>query len=477
MRYPGCIYVSGVFWINFDGGKILKKNKNKKAAAVKNTAAIPENEVKKEYVDIHEKASGIPESLAEDLSDAITDVRERVEEHREKDSSASHIGMRGIIIVVVIGVVLYWLLDHARAFLNLFGMFIDVISPITVGGCIAFVLNLVLMPLERAWDFLFGKIGSDKVRTVSGRFKRPVCLIISTIIMFGVVLGLFLIIIPELIVTVKMFIDMIPSIATKTEHLITDFSDFLSKYDIKLPAIKLNTEEVMSLLNSFLAQRGQQMIDTTVNFTTSLFSTLFDSILSFVFAFYVLAQKEKMSKKAKRILYAVTSEEKADNIVGLAALSNSAFTKFVSGQIVEAFIIGILCYFGMLILGMPYATVVSVVIGATAIIPIFGAFIGAAIGAVLILAVDLSQALWFVVFIVVLQQLETNLIYPKVVGKSIGLPGILVLAAVTIGGALFGLPGIVLGIPVCSVAYCIFDAFVSVRLNSKGEHIERKTRN
>lgn len=439
------------------GGRDLKKKKKTNSAPL----------VKKEQEDIHASAEGIPESIANDICEAIDDAREKEEKRPESIAEKYNLfNVRRIIGIIAFAIVLYWGLEHISLIFSFFGKAADVLSPLIIGGGIAFVLNMLLVPFEKLWNFTLGRFGGKKADIIK-KFKRPVCLVLSTVVMFGIVVGVFFIAIPELTMTVKLFIDMIPDIAAGAEELFGKFSEFVSKYGVEIPEYSFDTAKAIEILESFLSSRGEQMLNSTVGFTTSLFSTLFNWVLSFVFAFYVLAQKEKLGRKTKTILYAVTKKERADTIIDIAVLSNSTFNKFVTGQVTEAAIIGILCYIGMSIFGMPHSMVISVVTGVTALIPMFGAFIGAATGAVLILSVDFMQAVWFLIFIVVLQQIETNLIYPRVVGKSIGLPGILVLTAVTVGGAVFGFAGILLGVPVCSVIYCIFNAFVEKRFADK----------
>lgn len=427
------------------------------------------------YSDIHEKAEGIPEDLAEDIVEAIEEAHERGEKRSKKSKHHSGaLSFREVLIAVGFGIVLYWALNHTSSIFAFLGSVADVFSPLIIGFCIAFILNLVLIPVESLWKKVTSYIKNVPVSKYISKIKRPVCIVLSTLITAGLICGLFLIVIPELGVTFRMFADMAPGFIKKLEVWLEQLSVFLAERGLTLPDILPDPDKAISFVSDLFTEKGQQMLDTTVGVTTSIFSVVFDTVLAFVFAFYVLAQKERLSSKVRSILYAVLHEEKADNIIKIATLSNSAFTKFVTGQFAEAVIIGVLCWLGMVILRMPYAAVVSVVIGATALIPIFGAFVGAAIGAILIVGVDFMQAIWFIVFIIVLQQIETNLIYPRVVGKSIGLPGILVLASVTVGGAIFGFAGIVLGIPVCSVIYCIFNEFVDKRIEDKGEKAAKK---
>jgi predicted PurR-regulated permease PerM len=194
---------------------------------------------------------------------------------------------------------------------------------------------------------------------------------------------------------------------------------------------------------------------------------VFNAVLGFVFSLYVLASKEKLGANLCKTLTALLPEKKVERVTEIAALSDKTFTNFVTGQLTEALVIGALCFIGMLIFGMPYAVVVSVLVGFTALIPVFGAFIGTGVGAFLILMVDPMKALWFVVFIIVLQQLEGNLIYPRVVGKSVGLPGLLVLAAVTVGSGVGGILGMLLAVPVCSVIFTVCAQAIDARLAQK----------
>lgn len=372
-----------------------------------------------------------------------------------------------VLILVAFAIVLYWGLNHVSLIFHYIGVFFGLISPLLAGGAIAFVINTILVPIEKLWALCFGKIKNKTALKILQKLKRIVCLVLSTLFVFGIVCGLLFIVLPEIIITIKQFVDLIPSLFLKFETHIAEISEFLERYNIILPEINFNADKIIDFLNTLLSENGQRMIDATVGITASFFSSVFNSILSLVFAFYVLAQKEKLAQKLCTIIYAIIKKERADKLVKISTLSNNAFTKFITGQVIEAFIIGVLCFLGMKFFGMPYAAVVSVIIGTTALIPIFGAFIGAGLGAFLILSVDLMQAVWFIVFIIVLQQIESNIIYPRVVGQSIGLPGILVLTAVTVGGAMFGLVGIILGIPVCSVLYLIFNEFVSKRIEEK----------
>ena len=227
-------------------------------------------------------------------------------------------------------------------------------------------------------------------------------------------------------------------------------------------------------INIDIEKIKNQSIEGAINlFTSSLgiiggiFSGITNLIISIIFAIYMLISKEKIRKLTKNIIYAYIPEQKAKNIIKILRLSRDTFRKFITGQCIEACILGSLCALGMLILNIPYAITIGVLVGVTAIIPIVGAFLGVIVGAILIISVEPIKAVVFIIFFLILQQIEGNLIYPKVVGNSVGIPGLLVLFAVTVGGSLYGIVGMLLGLPVVSILYTMLKEDVSRRLEQK----------
>lgn len=231
--------------------------------------------------------------------------------------------------------------------------------------------------------------------------------------------------------------------------------------------INIDWNKVVNIVTDSIKNGGSAVFNTTLGITSSIVGGVMNLVLSLVFSIYLLLQKEQLGAQLKNVMLAFLPPQRVEKILSVGRLSNRIFSKFVSGQCTEAVILGLLCFTGMSIFSMPYAMMISVVVGVTALIPMFGAFIGAGIGAFLILMVDPMQAFWFLIYIVVLQQLEGNLIYPRVVGKSVGLPGLWVLVAVTIGGNLWGVMGILLSVPLCSVVYSLFRQLVRDRLKKK----------
>lgn len=332
------------------------------------------------------------------------------------------------------------------------------LSPFIIGLCLAYIVNLLLRPIERFWLYIWRKAKKQKV--VSS-LKRPICLVVSYLAVVGALFAIVFMVIPAFKEAAINFVDKVPQYVVNIENWYYSASDFFDHYNFDLPKISVDSAKVSDICKNIIAKYGNSVISTTITVTTSILGAVVDIVLGIVFSVYLIFQKETLARQIKKILNALLKREKTDKILYVANITNNAFTKFITGQLVEACIIGLLCFIGMRIFGMPYASIVSLLVGFTAIIPIFGAFIGTGIGAFLILLESPVKAFWFIVFIIVLQQIEGNLIYPRVVGKTVGLPGIWVLAAVTIGAGLFKLMGMLFSVPICSVLYALFREYVN----------------
>ena len=363
--------------------------------------------------------------------------------------------LRGVLAVVAFAALLLWCADHTQNLSRFLTWLADVFSPILLGLGIAFAVNAILCPIERLWIRTSG-LGEKKPR-----LRRGICLLLSVLLVLGVVCAVAFVILPQLSQTVERFVQQFTKFLPEAEKLWEQIVSLAEDYGVTLPQIE--PEKIEKALQNLLSDYGNRLL----RFSADLVSGVIDTALAVVFAIYVLAQKEMLARQCKKLLYALFSENRTQKILRFSRLVNQTFANFVTGQLTEAVIIGVLCFICMMLFDMPYAPAISVLIGFSALIPVFGAFFGTAIGAFLILSVDLMQAVWFVVFIIVLQQLEGNLIYPRVMGKSIGLPGIWVLAAVTIGGAAFGIVGMLIGVPLCSVLYCLLRNFVDGRVRDK----------
>jgi predicted PurR-regulated permease PerM len=355
--------------------------------------------------------------------------------------------VKRILLIISFTVFLIWAIYNHKLLFNYVGELYSLISPFVVGLCIAYVVNVILRPIERMWMKLLSKSKGNWVK----KLKRPICLLLSILLIIGIIIAVVFLIIPELSKSISSLVSMVPTYVDEIEDWWNGLSLRLDKYNIQLPEFSFNSDKLVQMLKD----GGSAVINTTLSATTSIVTAVINIVLALAFSIYVLAQKETLKRQSKKVLAKLMKPEKMQSLLDMLGLVNRTFTNFITGQLTEAVIIGALCFIGMSIFRMPYAPAISVLVGFTALIPVFGAFIGTAIGAFLILLVKPIQALWFVVFIIVLQQFEGNLIYPKVVGKSVGLPGIWVLVAVTIGGNAMGVVGMLVSVPLCSVLYVV----------------------
>lgn len=363
--------------------------------------------------------------------------------------------------VVAFGVVLHWALQNLPLLRSGLGWLLGLIGPFLLGGCIAFILSVPLRPIE---GFLFsGKRANSKL-------KRPLSLVVTLLLLVAFIVLLFGLVIPEL---GNSFLLLRDNMLRFWDRMETQHPAFLDQFIAYLPS----TEELQKLDWQALAQKAwgilgsgaSSLINSTVSVASRIMGSLVSLSLGFVFALYVLMDKEKLALQGRQALFAFLPHERAQRVLEILALCNKTFSSFLSGQCLEALILGILFFIAMTLLRFPYALMISSVIAVTALIPIFGAFIGCVIGAFMILMTGgFMQALWFVGLFLLIQQLEGNLIYPKVVGSSVGLPSIWVFAAVTIGGSAFGVVGMLVFIPLCSVLYSLWNQNVQRRLALQG---------
>ena len=355
--------------------------------------------------------------------------------------------VKRILLIITFTVLLIWAIYNHKLLFKYIGELYSLISPFVIGLCIAYVVNVIMRPIERLWMKLLSKCKGKWVE----KMKRPICLLLSILLVIGIILAVVFIIMPELSDSVSSLVSMVPSYVSEVESWWEALALRLDKYGVELPQFSFDTDKFIQILKD----GGMAVLNTTLSATTSIVTAVINIVLALAFSIYVLAQKETLKRQSKKVLAKLMKPEKMQKLLDMLDLINRTFTNFITGQLTEAVIIGALCFIGMSIFRMPYAPAISVLVGFTALIPVFGAFIGTAIGAFLILLVKPIQAVWFVVFIIVLQQFEGNLIYPKVVGKSVGLPGIWVLVAVTIGGNAMGVVGMLISVPLCSVLYVV----------------------
>lgn len=365
-----------------------------------------------------------------------------------------------ILIIVTYAIVLIFALFNLNILFNIISYIFKLIMPFIIGIAIAFILNILLKILETK---LYPKIFKKKTKR-NEKLKRPICLISVMVIIVALMSFIIKLIIPELINTVEIFSENLPKYTEIIEDYLVE-KEF-DPEDIKMVTDTLN--EVQKKATSFVMSNTDEIAERIFDMATKIIGYIINGIVALVFALYILAQKEKFVRQVKKVMRAYLDKgiiEKIETVVGII---NKAFYNFATGQFTEALIIGFLCFIGMIILRIPYAPTISVLIAFTALIPMFGAFIGTIIGAFLIMMIDPIKALIFVIFIIILQQFEGNLIYPKVVGKSVGLPGVWVLVSVTIGASIAGVVGMIISVPLCAILYGVFVNITNERLKKQG---------
>lgn len=374
--------------------------------------------------------------------------------------------IRELIVFTALLVVALWKFDVVLGVLKTIW---DIIFPFVLGGAIAFLTNVPMSFLEKK---IFEKV--KKKNKIVRKLKRPISLILTIVLVVGVI-------------ALVMF-GVIPQLTRTMGTLVTSINDFIPQMQSWIGEFFHNNQEIMNLVDqiefdpdqaikwgiSLLGNGAGNMMNTTMSAVGSIVSGVATFFIAFSFACYILFQKEKLHIQIRKVFFAFLPRQKADAFLKVCSLTYRTFANFLAGQCLEAVILGSMFVVTLSILRMPYALLIGVLIAFTALIPIFGAFIGCAVGSFLIFMVSPQQAILFVIVFLVLQQIEGNLIYPHVVGESVGLPSIWVLAAVTIGGNLMGIVGMLVFIPMLSVLYTIFREFVYLRL--KKQNIKQVTK-
>lgn len=375
-----------------------------------------------------------------------------------------------ILKIVIIAIVVLVALINIASLWNAFKVFLDIISPFIWGIGIAFILNIFMMFYENK---VFKnrkknkKNGNAKRKNKKG-LKRGTCIFLSIITIIAVIAIIMVLIIPQLAKAISGVISNIPTYIENLKDFGISITEQVPEINTFIQNININTDE----LKDGVLNISKQIITVTVNQLSNIFSGIVDFVIAIVFAVYILANKETLKKQVKKVIYAWLDREKANHVVEISRLARDSFKNFLTGQATEAVILGVLCAIGMLILNLPYAGPIGALTGLMAFIPIVGAFIGGLVGAILIATVNPIKAVIFIIFIIVLQQIEGNLIYPHVVGTKVGLPSMWVLVAITIGGSLFGIIGMLIGIPILAVIYAIVMENTNIKLKEK--QLEKK---
>lgn len=354
------------------------------------------------------------------------------------------------LVIVIVGVVLFWALFNIASIYKHIKAALSVLSPVLLGILLAMILNVPMSAIERTF---FKPDKNNNYGKIKGKIKRPVSLLITIVLVAGVLALAIMLVLPELIDTIEQLSDKVPALAEDLSDTIKGSSLLQRFFD----PVEWNAESITAKIQSMLKDSELlfRTLSETMNFATTVFSGLLNFVIALVFAIYMLLQKETLKMQVYRITTALFRREIAERLCYVSRLSKETFSKFIAGQSIEACILGLLCCLGMEIFGFPNALEIGVLVMVTSFIPIVGAFVGAAVGAFFIMFTSLSKALWFLLFIFILQQLEDNLIYPKIVGKTVGLPSLWVLFAITVGGSLGGILGMFVAVPACSVLYCL----------------------
>ena len=371
------------------------------------------------------------------------------------------------IFVLIAGCILFaWLvLDTARA-TELFNRIWGLIAPFVAGAGIAFVFNVPMRAIENQLDGI-RKRG----------LRRGLAMVLTILCLVLIIMFVFELLIPQIRLTVASLVEKIPAFVDRTAKnlmvLMEENPELGQWIQSAFNLESLNWANILTNTLTWLANQVTTVMGSAVNVIGNVTTGIVNTVIAIVFAIYCLGRKEILARQGRRVLYSTLSENRTDEIIRVLRLTNVTFSNFISGQCLEAVILGCLFAVVMAILKMPYIPLVSVIIAVTALIPVVGAFVGCVVGAFFILVNDPFQALTFVAMFLVLQQLENNLIYPRVVGTSIGLPGMWVLVAVTIGGEIMGVGGMLVMIPLASVLYTLAREFTNKRLADRNIPVEK----
>lgn len=364
--------------------------------------------------------------------------------------------MRKLMILIAFGIGLFWLLDSIPNIWAFVSHVLNLLFPFILGAIIAFILNIPMTKIEK---FIRSKQKNKKSKLP----VRTISITLSLVIFVGIVLLICFLLIPELIENIQLLMKNIPAFFESVEEWVLELVD--NYPDIQTQVEK--TFESTTNFNDIVVTVLNYVINGSLNFITNLISGLFTFFTAIVFAVYMLSQKEYLGRGIRKLMYAYMKKEHVEKVMSVATLANNTFSKFISGQCVEAAILGCIFFVVLTVLRFPYALIISVLTAITALIPMFGAMIAMVIGALLIAVTNPLQAILFIIVFQVIQQIENNFIYPKVVGKSVGLASMWTLMAVILGGSLMGVAGMIIGLPLASILYAILREETNAQLEKK----------
>ena len=357
-----------------------------------------------------------------------------------------NISLKSCLKIALSIFLLYLAIHYWPSVSVLLGTLLGASMPLLIGAAVAYVVNLLMSACERRF---FPRSTNQKLI----RLRRPLCLLLAYLALLAIVTVVVWLILPELVDCVELLISQLPG-AIEATLTYLDTVPFLSE-DLLSTLHGIDWQSKIGDIAGIVTSGVGSVMGVVISTVSSVFSAIVTGLLSFIFSIYLLLGRDKLQEQCKRLMQHYLPAKVYERSLYVLGVLNNAFRRYITGQCIEAVILGTLCAIGMLILRLPYATMIGTLVAFTALIPVAGAYIGAAVGAFMIAMVSPMQAVIFLVFLVILQQLEGNLIYPKVVGSSLGLPGIWVLAAVTVGGGVMGVLGMLLGVPLAATAYTL----------------------
>lgn len=372
---------------------------------------------------------------------------------------------RNYFLLITYAIVLAYVFLNLDTVGNVALTVIDLIKPFIIGICLAFVINI---PMKLYEEKVIGRFTKKESKA-----KRPLALICTIITLIGVIIALMTFIIPQLVESGSTLARNIPEYVDSLEKFMNE--NINGKELLNSEVIEEIYNKILSMGQNIIKVVGQvagTVVSHALDITMGVTSTIINVVMAFIVSIYILLSKEKLSRQIKKILYAYIKKENVSKILKVSKIANVKFTNFVRSQVIEACILGLLCFIGMTICSMPYALLISTIIGVTALVPIFGAFVGAVLSGFIVLMVSPGKLIVFVIIFIVIQQVEGNLIYPFVVGNSIGLSALWVLFAITVGGNAFGVVGMLIGVPLFGVFYTTFSIVTNKRLEKLNINID-----
>ena len=376
-------------------------------------------------------------------------------------------------MLIAFGVILFFALTNYTLALDILGYIKRILYPVILGAIIAFILNVPMSAIEK---HLFKTPKNPKRQKLVEAIKRPCSIILTILIAVGIIVLLLVLVIPSLAETISSLTENIPSIVKHISDEINGNKALSSLFK----SLGVSPDSLSTGMSDWLkgGLSAIKNMDSTVSFASAVFSSIIDFVLGIFFSIYILAQKETLKRQLKKVCSAFLPERASNRLSSIEKRSVDTFGRFLVGQSTDAALFGALCTLGCLAFGFPDPVLIGVVVAVSALVPLIGATIGMLIGFLLICVHSFSMAVGFVVFLLILMQIDANFIYPRIVGNSVGLPPVWVLFAVTVGGRMFGVLGMFLAVPICAIVYSAFSEIVNDRLenrqkpkdNKKGKH-------